>query len=211
MEKTKEMILIEKLRRASHMVHGGRHGGPHRGPRGFGPGMPCRQDGGRGPGMFPPKGPQCGPDRLSFQPLPDRGPGMFPPQFPQRGPGMAPGQPGSCRGPKMFPRERILTVVLEAGDNGLRQRDIAEQLGIHAPALTEQIDRLEAERYLERCANPEDKRSTLVRLTEKGRARAYEVADERQARAAAFSANLSEEEKDRLIALLDKLLADRED
>lgn len=165
MEKTKEMLLIEKLRRASHRAHGGRHGCPHRGGKGFGPGMP---------------------------PLP---------------PGMG---PGPHRG-GMFPRERILTVVLEAGEDGLRQRDIAEQLGIHAPALTEQIDRLEAERYLERCANPDDRRSTLVRLTEKGRARAYEVADERQARAAAFSAGLTEEEKDQLIALLDKLLAQRED
>ena len=130
---------------------------------------------------------------------------------------MGPFQPGPHHGPNcgsgrpgMFPRERILTVLLEADDTGLKQRDIAEQLGIHAPALTEQIDRLEAEHYLERCANPDDKRSTLVKLTEKGRARAYEVSDERQARAAAFSAGLSEEEKDTLIALLDKLLADQE-
>ena len=165
MEKTKDMILIEKLRRASHKFHGGRHGGPHRGGKGFGPGMP--------------------PMRPGMGPCPHRGPGMF-------------------------SRERILAVVLESGEEGLRQRDIAEQLGIHAPALTEQIDRLEAEHYLERCANPEDRRSTLVKLTEKGRARAYEVADERQARAASFTAGLSEEEKDLLIALLDKLLADRE-
>ena len=172
MEKTKDMILIEKLHRASRRTHPGRHGGPHRGGKGFGPGMM--------PGMGP-----------------------FPPA-PPHGPNCGPGRPG------MFPRERILTVLLEADDNGLKQRDIAEQLGIHAPALTEQIDRLEAEHYLERCANPDDKRSTLVKLTEKGRARAYEVSDERQARAAAFSANLSEEEKDTLIALLDKLLADHE-
>ena len=164
MEKTKDMILMEKLRQAGRRAHGGRHGGPHhRGGMGFGPGMgPCKQGGHRGPG----------------------------------------GKPDT------LPRERILTVLLEGGDEGLRQRDVAEALGIHAPALTEQIDRLEAERYLERCANPEDKRSTLVKLTEKGRARAFEVADERQARAEAFGAKLSEEEKDQLIALLDKLLAD---
>ena len=164
MEKSKEMLLIEKLRRASHSAHGGKHGGM-RGP------APC------GPGM------------------PPHGPG------PHRGPGCRPGGPG------MFPRERILSVVLEAGDEGLRQKDIADRLGIHAPALTEQLDRLEAERYLERIANPDDRRSTLVKLTEKGRARAYEVADERQTRAAAFCAALSEEEKDTLIALLDKLIA----
>ncbi len=147
-------------------------------------GGPHRGGKGFGPGMMPGMGP-CQPG-------------------PHRGPNFGPGRPG------MFPRERILTVLLEADDAGLKQRDIAEQLGIHAPALTEQIDRLEAEHYLERCANPDDKRSTLVKLTEKGRARAYEVSDERQARAAAFCANLSEKEKDTLIALLDKLLADRE-
>lgn len=168
MEKTKDMILIEKLRRASHRAHAGRHGGPRR--KGFGPGMMP------GPGQ----------------------PG------PHRGPDSRPGRPG------MFPRERILTVLLDSGDAGMKQRDIAAYLGIHAPAMTEQIDRLEAERYLERCANPDDKRSTLVKLTEKGRARAYEVSDERQAQAAAFSAGLSEEEKDTLIALLDKLLAEPE-
>ncbi len=147
-------------------------------------GGPHRGGKGFGPGMMPGMGP-CQPG-------------------PHHGPNSGPGRPG------MFPRERVLTVLLEAGDNGLKQRDIAEQLGIHAPALTEQIDRLEAEHYLERCANPDDKRSTLVKLTEKGRARAYEVSDERQVRAAAFTANLSEAEKDTLIALLDKLLAERE-
>jgi len=168
MEKTKDMILVEKLRKASHSMHGGRRGGPH------GMGMSP------GPGMPPPP------------------PGVMPP--PPHGPGCRP------HGPGMFPRERILLVVLDAGDDGLRQKDIAEKLGFNAPTITEHIDRLEAEHYLERCANPNDKRSTLVKLTEKGRARAYEVADERQERAAEFCAALSEEEKDTLIALLDKLM-----
>ncbi len=172
MEKTKDMILIEKLRKASHGMHGKR--GPH----------------GMFPGMMPPPPP-----------------GMMPPP-----PGPHPGGPG-CRphGPGMFPRERILMVLADAEDDGLRQKDIAESLGINAPAITEQIDRLESEHYLERCANPNDKRSTLVRLTEKGRARAYEVADERKERAAEYCAALSEEEKDTLIELLDKLLASGEE
>jgi len=107
-----------------------------------------------------------------------------------------------------FPRERVLVRLLEADEAGLRQKDLAEALGIHAPALTEQIDRLEADRYLERIANPDDRRSTLIRLTEKGRARAYEVADERSERAREFCARLTEEEKDTLLALLEKLLAE---
>ena len=92
-----------------------------------------------------------------------------------------------------------------------KSKDIADRLGLNVPAITEQSDRLEAEHYLERCANPNDKRSTLVKLTENGRARAYEVADERRERAAEFCAVLTEEEKDNLILLLDKLLESKEE
>lgn len=166
MEKTKDMILLELLRKVSRKTRGGR--GEH-GPHGHGMHGPCM------PGV----------------------PGM-------------PHGPMHRHGPGMYPREQILLLVLEDGGDGLRQKDIAEKLGINAPALTEQIDRLEADRYLERCANPDDRRSTLVRLTEKGRARAYEVADERRARAADLCAGLSEEEKDTLIALLGKLLGSQE-
>ncbi len=174
MEKTKDMLLIEKLRRVSRSIYGRR---PDEGPGMLLPPLPH--------GMMPPP----------FGPLPmPHSPGAHP-KF-----GCHPGRPGP------FSRERVLAVVLESGDEGVRQKDIAEKLGINAPALTEQIDRLEAERYLERCVNPNDKRSTLVKLTEKGRARAYEVMDERQEHAAAFCAALSEEEKDTLLALLDKLL-----
>ncbi len=189
MEKTKEQILIEKLHKAARKDHGGRHGQGPRHPGQCGFGMPPHH-----PGM--PFAPGTG--------MPPYGPGPHP------GFGPHPGHGGhrGCR-PGIFPRERILSVVMDAGENGIRQKDIAEELGIHAPALTEQIDRLEADRYLERCANPDDKRSTLIKLTEKGRARACEVADERQARAARYCQALTEEEKDTLIALLDKLLAEQ--
>ena len=167
MEKTNDMILVEKLRRASHRIHGGKRGEPH--------GMPPMPPDMMPPGFGPHHGPRC-----------------------------------HAKGPGMFPRERILMVVLEEGDEGLRQKDIAERLGLNAPATTEHIDRLEAEHYLERCANPNDKRSTLIKLTEKGRARAYEVADERRERSAGYCKALSEDEKDTLIALLDKLLKSEE-
>lgn len=111
-------------------------------------------------------------------------------------------------GPATMPREMILLALLEAGESGVRQKDIATEIGINPSSLSEQINRLEADRYIERTANPEDRRSTLISLTEKGRARAYEVQDERQATAAELFANLSEEEKDSLLALLNKLLGE---
>ena len=110
-------------------------------------------------------------------------------------------------GPGPMPRERILLTVLELGEDGVRQKDIAEALGINASSLSEQLDRLETDRYLERKANPEDRRSTLIALTEKGKARAWEVQDERQQAAERFVSRLTAEEQETLIALLDKLLS----
>ena len=161
MEKTKEQMLIEKLRKAGHKTR-----------MGMRPGMPPI------PGMRPPMTPGMGP----------HGPGMH--------------------HPPRFPREMLLLALLEENENGVRQKDIADKIGINASSLSEQIDRLEQDHYLERQANPEDRRSTLIVLTEKGKARAYEVLDERQKAAADFCAKLTEEEKDALIQLLDKLLAE---
>ena len=196
MEKTKDQILMEKLRQASRLLRGD-HPGRRPGPMGpMGPGMgPGPRGGFPRPGMGM-GGPHFGPGPMGMGPMRPQGPGM----------GHGPKGPHG-HGGRPFPRERVLLALLEADEAGLRQTDVAKALGIGPSALSEQIDRLEADRYLERTANPEDKRSTLLRLTEKGRARAYEVSDQRAERAAEFCSRLTDEEKDTLIALLDKLLA----
>ena len=176
MEKTKDQILIEKLRKAGHKTR-----------MGMRPCMPPMH------GMHPPMMPGMSP----------HGPGMRPPLC--KGPVME-GRPPM--GAPMFPREMLLLALLEEDARGVRQKDIAEKIGINASSLPEQIDRLEQDHYLERQANPEDRRSTLIVLTEKGKARAYEVLDERQKAAADFCARLTGEEKDALIRLLDKLLGE---
>ena len=84
--------------------------------------------------------------------------------------------------------------------------DLTASQQAQVSAMQMQIDALEADRYLERVANPEDKRSTLIVLTEKGKARAWEVQDDRRKAAEEFCSKLTEAEKDTLIALLDKLL-----
>ena len=172
MEKTKDQILMEKLRRAGHRTRRSLGVGP-RPPRGMGG----------------PHGGMMGPG--------PRGPMGMPPR---RGP----------EDERAMPREIVLLNVLEAGETGIRQKDIAENLGIRPSSLSEQIDALEADRYLERVANPEDRRSTLIVLTEKGKARAWEVQDDRRKAAEEFCSKLTEAEKDTLIALLDKLLAEPE-
>ena len=137
---------------------------------------------------------------------PHGGPGMG--RGPMGGPHHHRGPEGPMGGPgpeRAMPREIILQLLLE-NETGMRQKDLAAKLGINASSLSEQIDALEADRYLERTANPDDKRSTLIVLTEKGKARAWEVQDDRRKAAEEFCSKLTEEEKDTLIALLDKLL-----
>ena len=168
MEKTKDQILMEKLRKAGHKVRMGLRPGP---------GMPP-MDGPRPPMM----------------------PGM-----PHHGPGMPPPMPKGPMGGAL-PREALLLALLDEDESGVRQKDVAGKIGINASSLSEQIDALEQDRYLERRANPDDRRSTFIVLTDKGRARAWELQDERERAAAAFCANLTDEEKDTLIRLMDKLM-----
>ncbi len=109
---------------------------------------------------------------------------------------------------RRFPRERILAMILAKGDQGVHQKELAEEMRINPSSISELIDKLEADRYLERTVDPADKRATLITLTDKGKARAYEVIDERTARAEEVFKNLTEDEKQTLLVLLDKITAD---
>lgn len=122
---------------------------------------------------------------------------------PHMGGGMP--HPGMHRG-RMLPRERILQVILEGGEDGMRQKDILEEVHVNPSSLSELINKLEADRYIERRLDPEDKRATRIFLSDKGRARAYEVIDAHRESCAKMFANLSEEEKNQLLVLLDKIL-----
>ena len=197
MEKTKDQVLIELLGRAGRRARMGIMGMPFPAP-----GMrPPIADARACDGLQPPMGKPGCPGGMR-PPMGGCHGGMRPPMGP-RGP-----MGGPCMRPPMpLPREAVLLAVLEAGEGGVRQKDVAQALGIGPSALSEQIDRLEADRYIERQANPEDKRSTLIALTEKGRARAWEVQDERSRQASALCEKLTDEEKDTLIALLEKLLS----
>ena len=59
--------------------------------------------------------------------------------------------------------------------------------------------------------DPEDKRATLITLTEVGKARAYELEDERHERFAKIFEPLTEKEKEQLLKLLEKVLPVKEE
>jgi len=123
-------------------------------------------------------------------------------------PPMMPGMPGHMhmhmRKHGRFPRERILMILVKH-ETGMHQKELAEEMKIRPSSLSELIDKLEADRYVERNADPLDRRSTLITLTEKGKARAFEAEDIRQNMAEERFAVLNEEEKQTLLTLLEKI------
>jgi DNA-binding MarR family transcriptional regulator len=57
-------------------------------------------------------------------------------------------------------------------------RDLARRLMISSGTLTTMIDRLEAAGYVERSANPNDRRSLLIGLTDRGRSSLFSTGEQ---------------------------------
>ena len=150
-------------------------------------------------------------------------------------PGRPPRRPHGHRSP-VLARERILTLLLEhetrqddaaeaAGPAderaaaekaetvgaGLRQKQLTEEMRINASTMSEFISHLETDGFVERNIDPSDKRATLITLTEKGRARAHELQDERKEKLDQLFSPLTEEEQKELFRLLNKLQRRAED
>ena len=89
---------------------------------------------------------------------------------------------------------------------GISQQKLALILGIRPQSLSELIMKLERDGLLLRSKNPEDRRETLVSLTEAGRQRAAEYEQQRRFREEDFLAPLTAEERSTLTGLLRKLL-----
>jgi DNA-binding MarR family transcriptional regulator len=105
-----------------------------------------------------------------------------------------------------WPHQSVLGALLSSGDEGAAsQKRLSEFVGIDPRNLVAILDVLEQRHLVERIANPRDRRTSGVKLTEAGRSLAREL------RAAAvelerrFFASLSQDEQDTLHQLLLKL------
>ena len=185
MNKNIDEKLFFKMMHFSRMMRRDMAGGPHHGPEMRGPHGPHH---GHGP---------CG------GPGPHRGPGPCGERGMHRGPG--PHHGPDPRKMRAFAQNRLMGLLLDHED-GVRQKVLAEEMRINSSSTSELISKLESEGYVMRTVDPSDKRATLISLTEVGRARAYELEDERNERFAKAFEPLTAKEKEQLLKLLEKLM-----
>ena len=82
--------------------------------------------------------------------------------------------------PSLPPTQAAILRMLPQQAQGLRARHIAERLGISAASLSDSLRALESKQWIERLADPQDGRATLVRLTAPGRRLARKLNDPSQ-------------------------------
>ena len=103
-------------------------------------------------------------------------------------------------------QKRILRLILEEG--GITQFDLTQRIGVKPGSASEVLGKLESAGLIVRAKNGSDKRTYDISLTEKGRTEAEKVQRETVRRRADMFSSLSEEEKEMLLKLLDKLSSD---
>ena len=111
---------------------------------------------------------------------------------------------------RLFKREMILGVLMLSED-GMNQREIAEEMGVSPSTLSEMINRLVEDGYVERKADPGDRRARLLSLTMAGRIQGQEILEECACVLAFLFRNLEDGDKMELVRLLDKLLGRTEE
>ena len=106
---------------------------------------------------------------------------------------------------RLFKREMILGVLMLSED-GMNQREIAEEMGVSPSTLSEMINRLVEDGYVERKADEDDRRAKTLFLTEEGKKRAEYMLTQITLVVDRLFVNLDKDEKCQLIRLLDKLV-----
>ena len=103
---------------------------------------------------------------------------------------------------------RIMRVLADAGDSGVKLNEISQQLYVTSGNVTGLIDRLEEAGHLARVPHPDDRRITLAVLTPAGRDLFERIHPSHLARIDELMSALSAEEQWQLADLLGRL-ADR--
>ena len=102
-------------------------------------------------------------------------------------------------------REGQNRILVMLNDGPVSQRDLTARLGIQPGSASEVLNKLESAGLIERTPNEEDRRTANVGLTEVGRAEAAKAVEERRGRREKMFSCLTEEEKETLVGLIEKL------
>lgn len=100
-------------------------------------------------------------------------------------------------------QSRILIVLLESG--GMSQKKLTEYLGIQSGSASEILAKLEKAGWIIRTPGKNDRRTSDIALTDEGKNIAQEALLQRQRRHAQMFICLSEDEKQELFKLLEKI------
>lgn len=103
-------------------------------------------------------------------------------------------------------QKRILIILNEL--KTVTQRELTERLGIKPGSASEILSKLENAGLIIRTQNEDDRRTVDVRLTDSGREVAADALVQRQKRHKEMFSCLSEEEKQELLSLLEKVCTD---
>ena len=103
-------------------------------------------------------------------------------------------------------QKRILIILNEL--ETITQRDLTEHLGVQPGSASEILSKLESAGLIIRSQNETDRRTTDVSLTDTGRELAAEALAQRQRRHEEMFSCISEEEKQELLLLLEKIYAE---
>lgn len=103
-------------------------------------------------------------------------------------------------------QKRVLMVLSEKGT--ITQRELTEHLGIQPGSASEVIAKLEHAGLVVRTPSQADRRTADLSLTQAGQERAEEAKSQRVQRHIEMFSALSSEEKEQLLALLEKINAD---
>ena len=108
---------------------------------------------------------------------------------------------GECPKPHGF--GRVLDLLSE--NDGLRQQQIAELLDIRPQSASEAISSMEQAGLIRRQTDEQDRRSSRIFITPEGQKRQTEILAHRRENARRVMAPLSDEEKQTLLMLLEKV------
>ena len=108
------------------------------------------------------------------------------------------------------PLDRAAVMVLgqlaEAGP--ARPGELADRLGVEAPHVTRQVQRLQQAGYADRVPDPDDRRAQLIQLTPAGRAAADRIREAGTTGMQAALAHWPPQERHQLATLLHRMVDD---